>query len=106
MSRELLTGAALFNDLRKIIDFPDNVIAVTLKLSLNAVAEIDCTFYAQRRVDVTTLESRARQFEFHPGGEPVTKRFRLVDTEPAPPSFASILSTWASTARPADDPLI
>lgn len=60
--------------LKKVIDLPRSLVSLKLELAIDQCPTLECTFHAER--DVTTLESKAREFRL---AEPVTRRYKLVE---------------------------
>ena len=80
MPREFL------KDLRRFITLPSNITDLVIRLGVNKLVEVQCTFYPEvpAEIGVTKLHSVAMEYELDP--TPITKRYNLVEIEePAAP---------------------
>lgn len=62
--------------LAEIIVFPPNVKSATIRLVAGEAVEVDCTYHAPVEIDVTKLDSKAR--ELAQSSTLVHRRFLLV----------------------------
>lgn len=64
----------VLNALKAVMDLPTSLVSLKLTMAVDEIPTLECTFHAAR--DVTTLESKAREFSL---ADPVTRRYKLVE---------------------------